>query len=244
MNRFKILIEYDGFGYVGWQRQDNGNSIQGQIEKAIFKLSGENITLHGAGRTDAGVHAKGQVAHFELKKIFNEKNIRDGLNQHLKPQSIVILEAILVSENFHSRFSATQRIYEYCIINRRAPLTFEKNQYWGVFKELNIDKMILESKYFIGKNSLESFRSADCQSKTSIKTIDDIKIFQKGININIVVSAKSFLHSQVRIMVGTLVEIGKGKIKLSVKEIIKNENRSCAGVTAPPWGLYLKEIKF
>lgn len=244
MPKFKLIIEYDGLNYVGWQKQDNGLSIQEEVEKAILKLTGEKVSLFGAGRTDAGVHALGQVAHFDLNKDFNKDNIRDGLNQHLRPQPIAILEADIVNEDFHARFSAKKRTYKYIITNRRSPLTITKNKSWGVFKKLDINIMKLEAKYFIGKHDLEAFRSINCQSNTSFKTIDDITIINNFNDIVVNVSAKSFLHSQVRIMVGTLVEMGKGKIKKSIKNIIEEKKRSQAGITAPACGLYLVEVKY
>ena len=244
MPKFKLIIEYDGLNYVGWQKQDNGISIQEEVEKAILKLTGEKVSLFGAGRTDAGVHALGQVAHFDLNKDFNKDNIRDGLNQHLRPQPIAILKADIVNEDFHARFSAKKRTYKYIITNRRSPLTITKNKSWGVFKKLDINIMKLEAKYFIGKHDLEAFRSINCQSNTSIKTIDDITIINNFNDIVVNVSAKSFLHSQVRIMVGTLVEMGKGKIKKSIKNIIEEKTRSQAGITAPACGLYLVKVKY
>tara|TARA_B110000438_G_scaffold271966_1_gene290299 strand:- start:3107 stop:3841 length:735 start_codon:yes stop_codon:yes gene_type:complete len=244
MPKYKIIIEYDGSNYVGWQRQENGMSIQESIENSIHKLTGEKITLFGAGRTDAGVHAIGQVAHFSLKKNFYTKNIRDGLNQHLRPQPIAILKADEIEKDFHSRFSAKKRTYEYFITNRRAPLAINKNKSWAVFKKLDIKKMQFESNFFLGKNNLESFRSINCQSKSAIKTIDEIKILEQNNNIKIKVVAKSFLHSQVRIMTGTLVDIGKGKITQSIKNIIENKNRSLAGITAPACGLYLIKVDY
>ena len=244
MFNFKITIEYDGTNYVGWQKQDNGLSIQEAIEDAIFKLTAEKINLFGAGRTDSGVHALGQVAHFNLKKIFKIDNIRDGLNQHLRPQPIAILKVAKVHQDFHARFSAIKRTYEYVITNRRPPLTINKNKSWGVFKKLDIKKMKFEAQFFIGKHNLQAFRSIHCQSSSSIKTIDDIKILHKNNDIYIRVSARSFLHSQVRIMVGTLVDIGKGKIKNSIKKIIKDKDRSDAGITAPACGLYLLKIEY
>ena len=244
MPKYKIIIEYDGSGYVGWQRQDNGIAIQEAIEKAMTQLTGEKIIIFGAGRTDAGVHALGQVAHFDLKKNFNTDNIRDGLNQHLRPQPIAVLKAEEVGDDFHARFSAKKRTYEYNISNRRAPLTIDKNKSWGVFKKLDLNKMEFESKNFLGNHNLDAFRSAHCQSKSAIKTIDSILIIKKNENISIRVSAKSFLHSQVRIMVGTLVEIGKGKIIKSIKRIIEEEKRSQAGVTAPACGLYLIAVEY
>ena len=244
MNKFKLLIEYDGTNYVGWQKQENGNSIQGEIEKALLKLTGEKIILFGAGRTDAGVHALGQVAHFDLKKEFKAANIRDGLNQHLRPQPIAILKADKTKDNFHSRFGAKQRTYKYVITNRRAPLAINQNKAWIVFKNLDLDKMYSESKYFIGKHNLQAFRSVNCQSRSAIKTIDNVEIFHKKDKILINVSAKSFLHSQVRIMVGTLIDIGKGKINNTVKKIIEDQIRSQAGITAPACGLYLIKVDY
>ena len=161
MPKFKIVIEYDGSNYVGWQRQDNGLSIQESIEQAAKKLTGENISLFGSGRTDAGVHALGQVAHFNLNKEFNTDNMRDGLNQYLRPQPIAILAVKEVEENFHARFSAKNRTYEYIITNRRAPLAIDKNKSWGVFKKLDIKKMKSESQYFLGEHNLKAFRSID-----------------------------------------------------------------------------------
>ena len=244
MPKYKITIEYDGSNYAGWQRQDNGISIQESIEKAIIQLTGEKIIIFGAGRTDAGVHALGQVAHFDLKKIFNTDNIRDGLNQYLRPQPISVLKAEEVDDDFHSRFSAKSRTYQYNISNRRAPLTIDKNKSWAVFKKLDVNKMEFEAKHFLGNHNLDAFRSAHCQSKSAIKTIDSILIIKKNENISIRVSAKSFLHSQVRIMVGTLVEIGKGKIIKSIKRIIEEEKRSQAGITAPACGLYLIAVEY
>ena len=244
MPKYKIILEYDGTNYVGWQKQKNGTSIQEEIERALYSLTGVNTSVFGAGRTDAGVHALGQVAHFELENDFKIDNIRDGLNQHLRPHLIAILKVELVNDSFHSRFSAKQRTYIYKIVNRRAPLTINKSKKWIVFKKLNIEKMIEESKFFLGKNDLNAFRSINCQSNTSIKTIDSIKILSNKDDLTITVSAKSFLHSQVRIMVGTLIEIGKEKIKISIQEIINDRERSKAGITAPACGLYLLNIKY
>ena len=244
MPKYKIILEYDGTNYVGWQKQKNGTSIQEEIERALYSLTGVNTSVFGAGRTDAGVHALGQVAHFELENDFKIDNIRDGLNQHLRPHLIAILKVELVNDSFHSRFSAKQRTYIYKIVNRRAPLTINKSKKWIVFKKLNIEKMIEESKFFLGKNDLNAFRSINCQSNTSIKTIDSIKILSNKDDLTITVSAKSFLHSQVRIMVGTLIEIGKEKIKFSIQEIINDRERSKAGITAPACGLYLLNIEY
>ena len=244
MHKYKLKIEYDGSNFVGWQKQNNGISIQESIEKAIFKLTGETTIVFGAGRTDAGVHALGQVAHFDLEKNFDIDKISDGLNHHLRPNPIAILKVENVNDSFHARFSAKQRTYEYLITNRRAPLTIKKNKSWSIFKKIELEKMKYEANFFIGKHDLQAFRSIDCQSNTSIKTIDEIKISQNDENLNISISAKSFLHSQVRIMVGTLVEIGKGKITESITQIIKSKDRTRAGVTAPAHGLYLVKVNY
>ena len=185
MHKYKITLEYDGTDYVGWQRQENGNSIQASLEKAIEKLTLEKATVFAAGRTDAGVHAKGQVAHFDINKNFTIDNIRDGLNQHLRPQPISIIKVEKVTEEFHARFSANYKIYEYLIVNRRSPLTIEKNRAWIVFKKLNLNKMQKESSHFIGKQDFNAFRSINCQSSSSIKTIDSFDTYVQDDNIRI-----------------------------------------------------------
>ena len=244
MYNYKIVIEYDGTNFVGWQQQENGQSIQSALQEALIKLSSEKVTIFGAGRTDAGVHAYGQVASFSLSKKIETDVIRDGLNQHLRPQPIAIQKAELVEYDFHARFSAKKRWYEYKIINRRPPLTIDVNRAWCVYKNLDIEKMKSESLSFLGKNDLNAFRSAHCQSNNSIKTIDNLNIKQENEHILIEVAAKSFLHSQVRIMVGTLVEIAKGNINKTVLDIINSKQREVAGQTAPAQGLYLKKIEY
>ena len=244
MHNYKIVIEYDGTNFVGWQQQENGQSIQSTLQEALFKLTGENISIFGAGRTDAGVHAYGQVASFTFNKKIETDVIRDGLNQHLRPQPIAVQKAELVEYNFHARFSAKKRWYEYKIINRRPPLTIDVNRAWCVYKNLDIEKMKSESASFLGKHDLNAFRSAHCQSKNSIKTIDSISIKNKDEQIIFEVSAKSFLHSQVRIMIGTLVDIAKGNINKTILDIINSKQREFAGQTAPAHGLYLKKIEY
>ncbi len=244
MYNYKIIIEYDGTNFVGWQQQENGQSIQAVLQEAAFKLSGEEITIFGAGRTDSGVHAYSQVASFNINKKIETDVIRDGLNQHLRPHPISVQKAELVNSEFHARFSAIRRCYEYKIINRRPPLTIDKNRAWCVYKKINVEKMKTESSSFLGRHDLNAFRSAHCQSKSSVKTIEDIDIKHKGEEIIFNVSAKSFLHSQVRIMVGTLVDIAKGKINKTISDIINSKNREVAGQTAPAHGLYLKKIDY
>ena len=244
MPNYKIIVEYDGTNFVGWQQQANGQSIQSSLQDSVFKLSGEKVVVFGAGRTDAGVHAYGQVASFSISKAISSAVIRDGLNQHLRPLMISVLKAEEVENDFHARFSAKKRRYVYKIINRRSPLTIDANRSWCVHKILDTKKMKNESVSFLGKHDLNAFRSAHCQSKSSIRSIDDIIKDVKDENIMIEVEAKSFLHSQVRIMVGTLVDIAKGNIKKTILEIINSKNREFAGQTAPPNGLYLKKIDY
>ena len=244
MYNYKIIVEYDGTNFVGWQQQENGKSIQAVLQDALFKLSGEKVTIFGAGRTDAGVHAYGQVASFTINKKIETDVIRDGLNQHLRPHPISVQKAELVDSKFHARFSAIKRWYEYKIINRRPPLTIDTNRAWCVYKKINVEKIKTESSSFLGRHDLNSFRSAHCQSKSSIKTIEDIHIKHEGEQIIFNVCAKSFLHSQVRIMVGTLVDIAKGNINKTIIDIINSKNREIAGQTAPAHGLYLKKIEY
>ena len=244
MYNYKIIVEYDGTNFVGWQQQENGKSIQAVLQDALFKLSGEKVTIFGAGRTDAGVHAYGQVASFTINKKIETDVIRDGLNQHLRPHPISVQKAELVDSKFHARFSAIKRWYEYKIINRRPPLTIDTNRAWCVYKKINVEKIKTESSSFLGRHDLNAFRSAHCQSKNSIKTIEDINIKHEGEKIIFNVCAKSFLHSQVRIMVGTLVDIAKGNINKTIIDIINSKNREIAGQTAPAHGLYLKKIDY
>ena len=244
MHNYKIVIEYDGTNFVGWQQQENGQSIQSALQEALVKLSNEKVIIFGAGRTDAGVHAYGQVASFNLNKKIETDVIRDGLNQHLRPHPIAVQNAEIVDDNFHARFSAKKRWYEYKIINRRPPLTIDLNRAWCVYKNLDIEKMKSESLSFLGKHDLNAFRSAHCQSKNSIKTIDSVSIKNIDEQIIIEVSAKSFLHSQVRIMIGTLVDIAKGNINKTVLDIINSKQRDIAGQTAPANGLYLKKVEY
>ena len=244
MYNYKITIEYDGTNFVGWQRQENGISIQQLIEESIQKLVNKTTNIFGAGRTDAGVHAKGQVASFELENELDTDTIRDGLNHHLRPYPVAVLLTEKVGNDFNARFSAKLRFYEYRVINRRPPLTLENNRVWCVHKTINIEKIIDESKNFIGKHDLSAFRSINCQSKSAIKSIRSFDIKTKKDEIFFNISAKSFLHSQVRIMIGTLIDIGLGKISKPISEIISLKKREYAGVTAPPHGLYLTKVEY
>lgn len=243
--RYKIVIEYDGTGFVGFQRQENGLSIQQVIEDAIFSLSGKDVKIFASGRTDAGVHALGQVAHFDLDKFFSENVIVGALNFYLKKFSVVILSAEIVSDQFHARFSARQRKYIYRIINRKAPLAIEKNRALHVKHMLNIDNMQKAADHLIGTHDFTSFRSSQCQANSPVKTLDEIKIVQDLETLTIEVTALSFLHHMIRNISGTLIKVGIGKLSPDqIPEILKSKNRSNAGPTAPPYALYFAHVKY
>lgn len=240
--RYKIEIEYDGTDFCGWQRQQNGISIQESIENAIAKFSFEKPEVVGSGRTDAGVHGVRQVAHFDLDKKFEPNVITRAINHFLKPHKIGILNCELVNHDFHARFSAINRSYVYKIINRKSAVVINKYRCWWISKELNLKNIILASKYLVGKHDFTSFRASCCQAKSPIRTINSISIENDRYNdeIMIFVSAKSFLHHMVRNIVGTLiVDFGiKNKEPDKMKYILESKLRSNAGVTAPASGLY------
>jgi len=245
MNRYKIIIEYDGTNYVGWQGQKNQASIQETIETAIYNLSGEKVELFASGRTDTGVHALGQVAHFDLKKTFRPFQIMMGLNDHLMKSAIAILDCEKVDENFHSRFKAKMRHYRYDILNRRARAVLQANRVWQIPYELDVMAMEKAAKYLIGKHDFSSFRDAQCQSSSPIRTIENIIINKENNLISITISAKSFLQHMVRNIVGTLMLIGSGKIPAEkMKKILEAKDRRKSGPNAPSCGLYLLRIDY
>ena len=247
--KFAITIEYDGSNLVGWQRQTNGLSIQEVLEQALFKLTGEKKIIQGAGRTDAGVHALGQVAHFDLNKKMKTDAIRDGLNFHIKNLyekiKISVLKCKKVKKKFNARFDAKERTYLYKILDRRPPPTIEKKRVWHVKKTLDDKAMKVVAKVLEGKHDFSSFRSTECQAKSPVKTINFIKVLRKNSGIEIWIKARSFLHNQVRIIAGTLVLVGQAKwTKETVIDVLKSKQRSAAGQTAPACGLFLYSIKY
>ena len=245
--RIKLTIEYDGTNYVGWQKQKNGISVQEEIEKCLKKLLKDKISIYVAGRTDSGVHALEQVAHFDTIEKIEPKKISSGLNYYLKSSknSISIINSKKVSNSFHSRFSAKKRTYLYKILNRKSPSPILQNKTWWIPYKLDLDKMKDASEFFIGKNDLNSFRSQNCQAKNSIRSIDTLNIIKKKDIIFFSISAKSFLHNQVRIIIGSLINVGRGYWDAKkIKEIIEIKKRSAAGPTAPAEGLYLEKIKY
>ena len=249
MFRYKLVIEYDGTIYNGWQRQkDTNNTIEYKILQAIFKLSQEKVTLVVAGRTDSGVHALEQVAHFDLEKYIKESVITAALNFYLKDETIVIIETEIVDNNFHARFSAKQRCYVYKIYNRKINSPILNNKIWHVKYPLNIELMNNAAKYLLGTHDFSSFRASGCQAKSSIRTIDSIRLYKTEANNDIIcmeVKAQSFLYHQIRNFIGTLIKVGARKISVSdFSVILEKRDRKLAFLTAPACGLYLMKIKY
>ena len=245
MQRYKIKIEYDGTDFVGWQFQKNGLSIQEVLEKALLRLSNEKVIVMGAGRTDAGVHALEQTAHFDLKKKIEIKKFLPSLNHHIGRKPITILNIAKATKNFHSRFSAKKRTYQYVIINRQSPLALYKNKAWHIRKKLNLRIMKKGMKLLLGTHNFSTFRSSSCSAKSPVKTMKSISVKQNKEKITIKFISKSFLQQQVRSMVGCIKYLGEGKWNIKdFKKAFKSENRSKCAPPAPACGLYLKEIKY
>ena len=245
MQRYKIKIEYDGTTFVGWQFQKNGLSIQEVLQKAIFTLCNEKVIIMGAGRTDAGVHALEQTAHFDLKKKIEEKIFLPGLNQHIGNKPITILKVNKISKNFHSRFDAKKRTYQYVIINRQSPLALQKDKAWHIRKKLNIKIMKIGAKLLLGTHDFSTFRSSSCSAKTPIKTMENILIKKNKDKITLNFTSKSFLQHQVRSMVGCIKYLGEGKWNIDkFEQSFKSKSREKCAPPAPACGLYLKSIKY
>lgn len=245
MARWKLTIEYDGAPFSGWQRQDNGPSVQACVEQAILKLTGESVTIAAAGRTDAGVHAFGQVAHADISKALAPDKMRDALNAHLRPHPIAVLEALVAAEDFHARFQAKARHYLYRIVNRRAPLTLDAGRAWQVQADLDAEAMHAAAQYLVGHHDFTTFRATECQAKSPVKTLDVLRVARHGEEITINASARSFLHHQVRSMVGTLKQVGTAKWRpIEVREALEARDRSACGPVAPADGLYLVRVDY
>lgn len=247
--RFKLTIEYDGTNLCGWQKQNNQDSVQVRLEKAIFELTKEKVETIASGRTDAGVHALGQVVHFDLPTNialnFDEYKLRKGINHFLKNQQVSVISIEKVNEDFHARFSAKKRFYRYIILNRPSPPVIDQNRVWHVANKLDLENIIKGAKYFEGKHDFTSFRASECQAQNPVKTIDEIKISKDGDRLYIDVSALSFLHHMIRNISGTLKEVGEGKRNPEdIKKIIEAKNRSEAGMTAPACGLYFVKVAY
>jgi tRNA pseudouridine38-40 synthase len=243
--RYKLTLEYDGSDFVGWQRQDNGRSIQQSIEEAIERFAGERVRVFGAGRTDAGVHARGQVAHFDLAKDTDADTVANALNAHLRPDPIAVLAAEVVDENFDARLSARMRAYEYLIVNRRAPLTVQRGHAWHVARPLDAAAMHEAAQTLVGRHDFTTFRASLCQAKSPVKTLDLLAVERRGDEIRVSARARSFLHHQVRNMVGTLELVGAGKWTADdVSAALAARDRKRGGPTAPPDGLSLIAVGY
>jgi len=245
MPRYRLTIEYDGTPFVGWQVQDNGVSVQGILTDAIAAFAGERSAVQGAGRTDAGVHALGQVAHVDLAKAWDGDTVRDALNAHLRPHPIAVLAAERVPDDFDARFSATKRHYFYRIVNRRADLALDQHRAWRIARPLDGGAMHEAAQLLIGRHDFTTFRAAECQAKSPVKTLDRLDVTQHGEEFQISASARSFLHHQVRSMVGSLVHVGEGKWSADdLAQALAARDRSACGQVAPPQGLYLLRVEY
>ena len=245
MKRFFLKIEYNGTLYHGWQKQKNCKTIQGEIEYAFNQLTGKNVNLTGSGRTDAGVHAYCQIAHVDLEKDWLPEKLQGALNFFLKKIPISILEVKKVDNNFHARFSAIHRVYQYKIFIRRAPLVLHNKRYWHIWKNLDIENMIKASNFLLGTHDFTTFRSANCQSDSPIKTLDEVKISKSGENIYFGFVAKSYLHHQIRSLVGSIKLVGEETWTIDhLENALKARDRTMCGALAPPDGLYFMEVKY
>jgi tRNA pseudouridine38-40 synthase len=245
MPRYRLTIEYDGTPFVGWQAQDNGVSVQSTIVAAVAAFSGETVSVQGAGRTDAGVHALGQVAHVDLTKDWNTDNVRDALNFHLRPQPIAVLTAERVTEDFDARFSAVKRHYLYRIVNRRADLALDLHRAWRIGRPLDAEAMHGAAQKLVGRHDFTTFRAAECQAKSPVKTLDRLEVTREGEELHVIAMARSFLHHQVRSMVGSLVHVGECKWSGDdLAAALAARDRARCGQVAPPQGLSLVRVEY
>jgi tRNA pseudouridine38-40 synthase len=245
MPRYKLVIEYDGSPFVGWQRQINGRSIQQAVEEAIEGFAGHAVRLHSAGRTDAGVHASHQVAHVDLEKEWLTGTVRDATNAHLKPEPVSVLEAELTPDSFHARTSATKRHYLYRILNRRSPPSLDADRVWHVPWPLDAEVMHAAAQALVGQHDFTTFRAVECQARSPVKTLDRFHVERCGAEIRITASARSFLHHQVRSMVGTLMLAGAQRWTIEdVRKALEARDRTRCGPMAPPAGLYLVGVDY
>ena len=245
MPRYRLLVEYDGRPYRGFQAQDALPSVQGSIEAAVLAFSGQSLRLAAAGRTDTGVHATGQVVHIDLDKDWRPAVVRDALNAHLMPEPISILEATLADEGFHARFSATGRRYLYRILNRRSPPALEQGRVWHVKKDIDAEAMNQAAQVLVGHHDFTTFRDMQCQAKSPEKTLDVARVWREGEAVHLVFEARSFLHRQVRSMTGSLCEVGVGRwTSADLAAALAARDRQACGPVAPSSGLYLTGVAY
>ena len=244
MPRYRLLFEYNGGPYQGWQRLPGIPTVQGALEEAAAKLDGAPVEVHGAGRTDSGVHATGQVAHMDLRTDRGTK-VPDAMNFHLRPHPIAVLKADKVDDDFHARFSATERHYRFIIINRRAHLTLDDGRAWRISSQLDADKMHEAAQILVGTHDFTTFRDTDCQAKSPVKTLNAISVSRYGDRVEMTCRSKSFLHRQVRSIMGSLVDVGRGKQPVEwIAEILAAAERTACGPISPPDGLYLEKVDY
>ena len=245
MPRYRLTIEYDGTPFVGWQAQDNGVSVQGLLTDAAAAFTGERVTVNGAGRTDAGVHALGQTAHVDFAKDWDDDTVRDAFNFHLRPQPVAVLSAQHVAADFDARFSAKKRHYLYRIVNRRADLALEPDRAWRVPRPLDCGAMHAAAQQLLGRHDFTTFRSTECQAGSPVKTLDRLDVTRDGDDVRVTASARSFLQHQVRSMVGSLVHVGDGKWSIAdLATALAARDRAACGQVAPPHGLYLVRVDY
>ena len=245
MPRYKLTIEYDGTPFVGWQVQDNGASVQGVLAEAVLAFAGERAVVGGAGRTDAGVHALGQAAHVDLTKDWPPDTVRDALNAHLRPHPIAVILAERVADDFDARFSAIKRHYRYRIVNRRADLALDQHRAWRVPRPLDAAAMHDAGQRLVGRHDFTTFRSTECQAKSPVKTLDRLDVTRDGDEVRVATMARSFLHNQVRSMVGSLVHVGEGKWSADdLAAALAARDRTACRQVAPPQGLYLVRVEY
>lgn len=245
MPRYKLTIEYDGTPFAGWQIQADQVTVQGVLTAAVAAFTGEKALVQGAGRTDAGVHARAQVAHVDLAREWQADTVRDALNAHLRPHPVAVLSAERVAGDFNARTSARKRHYVYRIVNRRADLTLDLRHAWRVPRPLDVAAMHAAAQRLVGKHDFTTFRSTECQAKSPVKTLDQLDVERHGEEVSILASARSFLHNQVRSMVGSLVMVGDGKWSADdLSAALEARDRTACGQVAPPDGLYLMRVDY
>jgi tRNA pseudouridine38-40 synthase len=245
MPRYKLTIEYDGAAFCGWQIQDTDTTVQGELAAAAERLCGVPTKVYGAGRTDSGVHALGQVAHLDFEKTYRPDRVRDALNAYLRPHRIGVVAAELVADDFDARFSALRRHYRYRIVNRRADLTLDAGKAWRIGRPLDAAAMHAAAQALVGKHDFTTFRAAECQAKSPERTLECLDITSEGDIIDITTAARSFLHHQVRSMVGSLALVGEGRWKPDdIRRALEARDRRACGPVAPPDGLYLTRVDY
>ncbi|MGE5722962.1 MAG: tRNA pseudouridine(38-40) synthase TruA [Sphingomonadales bacterium] len=245
MTRFRLTVEYDGRPFMGWQRQAHGPSVQQAIEEAALAITGERVTLHSAGRTDAGVHALAMSAHVDIERPITAFRLSEGLNARLRPHPVAILKAEIAADDWHARFSCIGRRYLYRIVNRRAPLALDAGRAWQVVVKLEADAMHAAAQRLVGRHDFTTFRSAQCQAQSPVKTLDRLDVRRDGERIEVRAEARSFLHHQVRSMVGCLQLVGRGKWNADdLEAALQARDRAALGLNAPPDGLYFVEALY